>query len=145
MAAGVSAATGIRDQDTSVATEAAFLGASNGEVVAEVVRKGAGYDLDGSGQALQAADSRGGYWHGRFSSSCRVNSDCLAGTRKVVLIADMLPFIKRFPEKPLMWNVAWKTLMYASVALVVHYLERLYEFWKDASSIGGANEMLEAR
>jgi len=59
VAAGVSAATGIRDQDTSVSTEAAFLDASNGEVVAEVVRKGAGYDLDGSAQVLQAADFRG--------------------------------------------------------------------------------------
>src|SRR5690349_22266493 len=46
---------------------------------------------------------------------------------KSVLFADMLPFINRFPEKPLVWNVAWKTLMYALVALAVHYLERLYE------------------
>ena len=49
---------------------------------------------------------------------------------KSVLFADMLPFINRFPEKPLVWNVAWKTLMYALVALAVHYLERLYESWK---------------
>src|SRR2546429_4559740 len=31
---------------------------------------------------------------------------------KAVLIADMLPFINRFPHKPLMYNVAWKTLIY---------------------------------
>jgi hypothetical protein len=59
VAAGVSAATGIRDQDTNVATEAAFLDASNGEVVAEVVRKGAGYDLDGASQVLKPQDFRG--------------------------------------------------------------------------------------
>jgi hypothetical protein len=29
---------------------------------------------------------------------------------KSVLVADMLPFINRFPEKPLIWNVLWKTL-----------------------------------
>ncbi|WP_321949029.1 hypothetical protein [Paraburkholderia sp. J10-1] len=58
---------------------------------------------------------------------------------KSVLLADMLPFINRFPDKPLVWNVAWKTLMYTIVALVIHYLERLYEFWKEAGSFAGAN------
>lgn len=62
---------------------------------------------------------------------------------KSVLLADMLPFINRFPDKPLIWNVAWKTLMYALVALVIHYLERLYDFWKEAGSFAAANhEML---
>ncbi|MDR3101053.1 MAG: hypothetical protein LBV73_28810 [Paraburkholderia sp.] len=48
---------------------------------------------------------------------------------KAVLIADMLPFINRFPSKPLVWNVSWKTLIYTLVALVIHYLERLYDYW----------------
>ncbi|CAB3759700.1 hypothetical protein [Paraburkholderia humisilvae] len=61
---------------------------------------------------------------------------------KSVLIADMLPFINRFPEKPLIWNVAWKTLMYAFVAFVVHYLERLYEYWKEAPGVLAANHNL---
>ncbi|WP_249674802.1 hypothetical protein [Pseudomonas abieticivorans] len=61
---------------------------------------------------------------------------------KSVLIADMLPFINRFPEKPLIWNVTWKTLMYALVALVVHYLERLYDYWKEAPSFMDANSLL---
>lgn len=56
VAAGVSAATGIRDQDTSLATEAAFLDGSDNKLVAEVVRKGAGADLDNSAQVLQAND-----------------------------------------------------------------------------------------
>ncbi|MBN3762225.1 hypothetical protein [Burkholderia sp. Ac-20365] len=63
---------------------------------------------------------------------------------KSVLIADMLPFINRFPDKPLIWNVGWKTLMYAVVALIVHYLERLYEYWKDAPGIAAANANLVA-
>lgn len=63
---------------------------------------------------------------------------------KSVLVADMLPFINRFPDKPLIWNVGWKTLMYALVALVVHYLERLYEYWKEAPSLLDANSMLWA-
>ncbi|MGF6574172.1 hypothetical protein SAMN05443245_6607 [Paraburkholderia fungorum] len=61
---------------------------------------------------------------------------------KSVLVADMLPFINRFPDKPLIWNVAWKTLMYAMVALVVHYLERLYDAWKDAPTLLAANHVL---
>ncbi|WNC94841.1 hypothetical protein RI103_33480 [Paraburkholderia sp. FT54] len=63
---------------------------------------------------------------------------------KSVLIADMLPFINRFPDKPLVWNVAWKTLMYAVVALVVHYLERIYEYWKEAPGLVAANHQLWA-
>ncbi|OLF54271.1 DUF3313 domain-containing protein [Pseudomonas chlororaphis] len=56
VAAGVSTATGIRDQDTSLATEAAFVDADSNEVVAEVVRKGAGADLENSAQVMQAKD-----------------------------------------------------------------------------------------
>jgi len=63
---------------------------------------------------------------------------------KSVLVADMLPFINRFPNKPLIWNVIWKTLMYALVALIVHYLERLYDFWKEAPNLMEANSLLWA-
>ncbi|WP_343578189.1 DUF3313 domain-containing protein [Pseudomonas sp.] len=58
IAAGVSTATGIRDQDTSIATEAAFLDGSNNEVVAQVVRKGAGAELDNSSQVMTASDAK---------------------------------------------------------------------------------------
>ncbi|WP_192564756.1 hypothetical protein [Pseudomonas gozinkensis] len=61
---------------------------------------------------------------------------------KSVLVADMLPFINRFPDKPLIWNVTWKTLMYNLVALIVHYLERLYDYWKEAPSLMDANTLL---
>jgi hypothetical protein len=58
VAAGVSAATGIRDQDTSIATEAAFIDGGNNEVVAQVVRKGAGAELDDSSQVMTANDAK---------------------------------------------------------------------------------------
>jgi hypothetical protein len=63
---------------------------------------------------------------------------------KSVLIADMMPFINRFPEKPLIWNVAWKSVVYFLVALVVHYLEHLYDFWKLAPGLAAANAKLLA-
>ncbi|PVZ39172.1 DUF3313 domain-containing protein [Pseudomonas sp. CC120222-01a] len=58
VAAGISTATGIRDQDTSIATEAAFLDGDTNQVVAEVVRKGAGTELENSSQVMQAKDAK---------------------------------------------------------------------------------------
>ncbi len=64
---------------------------------------------------------------------------------KSVLLANALPFINRFPEKPLIWNVCWKSLIYFFVALFIHYLERLYDFWKEAPGFAAANEKLLVR
>jgi hypothetical protein len=61
---------------------------------------------------------------------------------KAVLLANALPFINRFPEKPLIWNVCWKTALYFVVALVIHYLEHLYDFWKVAPGFAAANQKL---
>ena len=61
---------------------------------------------------------------------------------KAVLIANALPFINRFPEKPLIWNVCWKTVLYFLVATIIHYAERLYDFWKDAPGFTAANHKL---
>ena len=53
---------------------------------------------------------------------------------KAVLIADMLPFINRFPNKPLIYNVDWKTVIYWLMATFIHYLERLVDFWRQAGA-----------
>lgn len=63
---------------------------------------------------------------------------------KAVLIADMLPLINRFPEKPLIYNVAWKAFIYLLVSLLIHYLERLIDFWRQAGSIVAGNQKLLA-
>jgi hypothetical protein len=63
---------------------------------------------------------------------------------KAVLLANALPFINRFPEKPLIWNVCWKTALYFLVASLIHYLERLYDFWKEAHGLAAANQRLLA-
>ncbi|MGU9850329.1 DUF3313 domain-containing protein [Pseudomonas koreensis] len=56
VAAGVSTATGIRDQDSEITTEVSFEDGSTGEVVAEVVRKGTGLPLENDKQVLTADD-----------------------------------------------------------------------------------------
>jgi hypothetical protein len=62
---------------------------------------------------------------------------------KSVLIADMLPVINRFPKKPLIYNVAWKTLLYMVVAALLHYLENLFDYWRKAGSfVAGNRELL---
>src|SRR4029450_7109369 len=61
---------------------------------------------------------------------------------KAVLIADMLPLINRFPNKPLIYNVAWKTLIYLLISAVLHYLERLIDFWRETGSVVAGNEKL---
>src|SRR5438876_7750370 len=48
---------------------------------------------------------------------------------KAVLLADMLPIINRFPAKPLIYNVAWKTVIYWLLSAVIHYLDFLLVFW----------------
>jgi hypothetical protein len=63
---------------------------------------------------------------------------------KAVLIADMLPLINRFPDKPLIYNVAWKTSIYLLVAAVIHYLERLVDFSRQAGGLVAGNKKLLA-
>src|SRR5437868_15004457 len=63
---------------------------------------------------------------------------------KAVLIADMLPLINRFPNKPLIYNVAWKTLIYLLAATLIHYLERLIDFWRQTGGFVAGNQKLLA-
>lgn len=63
---------------------------------------------------------------------------------KVVLIADMLPFINRYPDKPLIFNIFWKTVIYTLVSIVIHYIEHLIDFWRETGSLSAANRTLLA-
>lgn len=56
VAAAVSTASGIRDQETDIATEAQFLDVGSNKVVAQVVRKGSGKPLENDTQVMKADD-----------------------------------------------------------------------------------------
>jgi len=61
---------------------------------------------------------------------------------KAVLVADMLPPINRYPGKPLVYNIAWKTAIYLLVATLIHYLERLIDFSRQAGGFVAGNQKL---
>lgn len=63
---------------------------------------------------------------------------------KAVLLADLLPAVNRYPDYPLAYNIAWKTLLYALMAMLIHYVERLIDFWRQAGSFIAGNEKLFA-
>ena len=56
VAAAVSTASGIRDQETDLATEAVFLDGGTHKVLAQVVRKGTGKPLENDSQVMKATD-----------------------------------------------------------------------------------------
>jgi hypothetical protein len=64
---------------------------------------------------------------------------------KAVLLADLMPAINRYPEKPLIYNVLWKTLIYSLMATAIHYLERLIDFWRQAGGFVAGNRLLLER
>jgi hypothetical protein len=56
VAAAVSTASGIRDQETTLGTEAVFLDGANNAVIAQVVRKGTGKPLSNASQVMKPDD-----------------------------------------------------------------------------------------
>jgi hypothetical protein len=63
---------------------------------------------------------------------------------KSVLLADMLPAINRYPDRPLVYSIGWKTAIYMLMSLLIHYLERLFDFSRKAGGIVAGNEKLFA-
>lgn len=42
---------------------------------------------------------------------------------KVILLVDHLPFVNKFPDKPLIYNIVWKTFLYMLAVLLARYFE----------------------
>jgi hypothetical protein len=61
---------------------------------------------------------------------------------KVVIIVDHFPLVNRFPSRPLVYNVVWKTAIYFVASLLVRYVEHLIHFWRESATFGEANQRL---
>jgi hypothetical protein len=85
--------------------------------------------------------ARGSHFEPLSTASISIASLILG---KAVLIADMLPPINRYPNKPLAYNVAWKTTIYLLMATFIHYLERLIDFSRQAGGLAAGNAKLLA-
>jgi hypothetical protein len=85
--------------------------------------------------------ARGSHFEPLSTASIAIASLVLG---KAVLIADMLPPINRYPNKPLAYNVAWKTTIYLLMATFIHYLERLIDFSRQAGGLAAGNAKLLA-
>jgi hypothetical protein len=58
---------------------------------------------------------------------------------KVVVLTDHFALVNRFPEKPLIYNVVWKTVIYFVASLVVRYVEHSIHFWRQSAGVAEAN------
>jgi hypothetical protein len=58
---------------------------------------------------------------------------------KVVLAVDKFSFVNKFPDKPLIYNVAWKTTIYMLSAILVRYIEHLIPLLSKSGTFVEAN------
>lgn len=61
---------------------------------------------------------------------------------KVVLLTDNLPFINKFPNHPLFYNIAWKSSIYFVATLLFRYVEHLVSFLRKHENFAEANQHL---
>ncbi|MBV9488932.1 MAG: hypothetical protein JO069_04300 [Verrucomicrobia bacterium] len=63
---------------------------------------------------------------------------------KAVLVADVLPFIRRFETAPMIQAVLFKTTVYWAVVFVVRFLEKLVEYGLGGGTLSGIPEYVTA-
>jgi hypothetical protein len=56
---------------------------------------------------------------------------------KVVLVADMMPFLKRFDHEPLAKPILFKTLVYTVFVLVARLIEAMIHYFAAGGHVGG--------
>jgi len=59
---------------------------------------------------------------------------------KSVLVADAMPFLRRFDTAPIIQPVLFKTTVYWAVVFVVRFLEKLAEYFFSGGTFGGISE-----
>ncbi len=61
---------------------------------------------------------------------------------KVIPLIDHLKFVNRFPDKPLIYNIAWKTAIYMVAVFIARYIEHLIPFLIEERGFMAANRHL---
>jgi hypothetical protein len=61
---------------------------------------------------------------------------------KVVLMVDKLPFVNKYPDRPLVYNTLWKSFIYFLAALLVRYLMHVVPLIRKHESFMEANRHL---
>lgn len=61
---------------------------------------------------------------------------------KVVLIVDCFKFVNRYPGKPLIYNVLWKTAIYTAAAFIVRIAEEIIPKLLQHGSLAGTIQHL---
>jgi len=61
---------------------------------------------------------------------------------KVIMVVELLPFINRFPDKPIVYNVSWKATIYFVAVGVARYIEHLFYFVREYGDLAAANRHL---
>jgi hypothetical protein len=56
---------------------------------------------------------------------------------KAVLLANLLPFLRRFDTAPLIQPILFKTIVYTAVVFLVRVLEKIVEYWLGGGTIAG--------
>jgi hypothetical protein len=64
---------------------------------------------------------------------------------KAVLVANALPFLRRFDDAPLIRPVLFKTIVYWAVVFLVRFLEKLIEYFFAGGSLSGLPEHVALR
>ena len=62
---------------------------------------------------------------------------------KSVLLANALPFLRRFDGAPLIVPILFKTLVYFTVVLIVRFIEEVVEYWVGGGSLRGTLSHLQ--
>ena len=63
---------------------------------------------------------------------------------KSILVADALPFLRRFDTAPIIQPVLFKTTIYWSVVFAVRFLEKVVEYLVAGGTVGGVPEYIVA-
>jgi hypothetical protein len=48
---------------------------------------------------------------------------------KALLVSDQIRFINKYPDKPVTYNVIWKTVFYGLAILIVQFIEEIIPRW----------------